>query len=161
METALILCITQRPRIRKDHLLSFIRACHVNGHRKNVIEDAFYYPMRIYTALKNCRMMYSIHNQNSLFSQLRTQQISPLITHTYINRSTCSQNGITEIDQNVQYKRPTGAYPSRDFHKICRVYTAFEDALGVKILLDLLKGLWSYGGFKLRGSACPQIFSAP
>jgi len=27
-------------------------------------------------------------------------------------------------------------------------------------LLDLLKGLWSYGGFKLRGSGCPQIFSA-
>jgi len=24
----------------------------------------------------------------------------------------------------------------------------------------LLKGLWSYGGFKLRGSGCPQIFSA-
>jgi len=145
VETALILCITQRPRIRKDHLLSFIRACHVNGHRKNVIEDAFYYPMRIYTALKNCRMMYSIHNQNSLFSQLRTQQISPLITHTYINRSTCSQNGITEIDQNVQYKRSTGAYPSRDFHKICRVCTPFQDTLAVKISLDLLKELWSYG----------------
>jgi len=35
---------------------------------------------------------------------------------------------------------------------------------GVKfgiILLDLLKGLWSYGGFKLRGSRYPQIFSAP
>ena len=37
----------------------------------------------------------------------------------------------------------------------------FQDVLGVKILLDLLKVLWSYGGFKLRGSACPQIFSAP
>jgi len=30
-----------------------------------------------------------------------------------------------------------------------------------KVVLDLLKGLWSYGGFKLRGSGCPQIFSAP
>jgi len=29
------------------------------------------------------------------------------------------------------------------------------------MLLDLLKGLWSYGGFKLRASGCPQIFSAP
>jgi len=37
----------------------------------------------------------------------------------------------------------------------------FQDALGVKILLDLLKGLWSYGGFKLRWSGCLQIFSAP
>ena len=33
-------------------------------------------------------------------------------------------------------------------------------ALGVKILLDLLRGLSSYGGFKLRGSGCPK-FSAP
>ena len=48
----------------------------------------------------------------------------------------------------------------RDSHKICRLCTAFQDALGVKILLDLLKGLWSYGGFKLRGLLAPK-FSAP
>jgi len=54
------------------------------------------------------------------------------------------------FDQNVEYKRPTGAYPLRDFHKICKVYTPFQDALSVKISLHLLKGLWSYGGFKLR-----------
>ena len=36
--------------------------------------------------------------------------------------------------------RPAGAYPLRDFHKICRVCTTFQDALGVKIWLDLLKG---------------------
>ena len=65
------------------------------------------------------------------------------------------------FDQNVEYKRPAGAYPLRDFHKICRVCTSFQDALGVKTWLDLLKGLWSYGGFKLRGSGFPQIFSAP
>jgi len=34
-------------------------------------------------------------------------------------------------------------------------------ALTVKIWLDLLEGLWSYGGFKLRGPGYPQIFSAP
>ena len=33
--------------------------------------------------------------------------------------------------------------------------------MGVKIRLDLLKGLWSYGGFKLREPGYPQIFSAP
>ena len=33
-------------------------------------------------------------------------------------------------------------------------------ALVVKIWLDLLKGIWSYGGFKLRGSGSPK-FSAP
>ena len=37
----------------------------------------------------------------------------------------------------------------------------FQDVLAVKISLDLLKGLWSYGGFKLTGSGYPQIFSVP
>jgi len=65
------------------------------------------------------------------------------------------------FDQNVKYKRPAGAYPLRNFHKICRVCTQFQDALAVKNSLDLLKGLWSYGGFKLTGSGYPQLFSAP
>jgi len=56
---------------------------------------------------------------------------------------------------------PAGAYPLRDCHKICRVCTPFQVALGVKISLHLLKGLRSYGGFKLRVSGYPQIFSAP
>ena len=68
---------------------------------------------------------------------------------------------LLRFDRNVEYKRPAGTYPLRDFHKICRVCTSFQVALGVKIWLDLLKGLWSYGGFKLRGSGFPQIFSAP
>ena len=57
---------------------------------------------------------------------------------------------LLRFDRNLEYKRPAGAYPLSDFHKICRV--SFQDALGVKIWLDLLKGLWSYGGFKLRRS---------
>ena len=63
----------------------------------------------------------------------------------------------------MEYKRPAGAYPLRDFHKIRRVgtRTPFQDALAVKISLDLLKGLRSYGGFKLMGSGYPQIVSAP
>ena len=48
------------------------------------------------------------------------------------------------FDQNVEYKSPAGAYPLRDFHKIFRVCTPFQDVLAVKISLDLLKGLWSY-----------------
>ena len=68
---------------------------------------------------------------------------------------------LLRFDRNVEYKRPAGAYPLRDFHKVYRVCTSFQDALGVKIWLDLLKGLWSYRGFKLRGSGFPQIFSAP
>jgi len=54
---------------------------------------------------------------------------------------------------------PQGAYPLHDFHKIRRICTPFQDALAAKILLDLLKGLWSYGGFKLSGSGYTQIFS--
>ena len=68
---------------------------------------------------------------------------------------------LLRFDRNLEYKRPAGAYPLRDFHKICRICTLFQDALGVKIWLDLLKGLWSYGGFKLRGSVSPQFSAFP
>ena len=47
---------------------------------------------------------------------------------------------LLRFDRNLEYKRPAGAYPVRDFHKICRVCTSFQGALGVKIWLDLLKG---------------------
>ena len=30
---------------------------------------------------------------------------------------------LLRFDRNVEYKRPEGAYPLRDFHKICRVCT--------------------------------------
>ena len=59
----------------------------------------------------------------------------------------------------MEYKRPVGAYPLSNFHQICRVCTPFQYALAVKTSLDLLKGLWSYGGFKLRGSGYSK-FSA-
>jgi len=60
----------------------------------------------------------------------------------------------------VEYKRTAGAYPLRDFHKIFKVCTTFQDALAVKTGLDLLERLWSYGGFKLRGLVTSK-FSAP
>ena len=56
---------------------------------------------------------------------------------------------------------PQGRSPLRDFHKICRVCTPFQDTLAVKISLDLLKGLRSYGDFKLMVSGFCQIFSTP
>ena len=59
--------------------------------------------------------------------------------------------------QMLEYKRPAGAYPLCDFHQICRVYTSFHDALAVKIWMDLLKGLWSYGVFKLRELGNPNF----
>ena len=67
----------------------------------------------------------------------------------------------------MEYKCLAGAYLLCDFHKICRICTSFQDALAVKVLLDLLdlldllNGLWNYGGFNLMGSGYPQIFSAP
>ena len=67
---------------------------------------------------------------------------------------------LLRFDQNVEYKRPAGAHPLSDFYEIRRVCTPFQDVLAVKISLDLLKGLWSYEGFKLTVSGYPQ-FSAP
>jgi len=66
----------------------------------------------------------------------------------------------TEIWWKCGIETPRTGYPLRDFHKICRVCTPFQDTLGVKIWLDLVKGLWSYGGFKFRGLVTPK-FSAP
>jgi len=47
---------------------------------------------------------------------------------------------LQRLDQNVEYKRPAGAYPLHDFHKICRICTPFQDVFAVEISLDLLKG---------------------
>jgi len=47
---------------------------------------------------------------------------------------------LLRYDQNLEYEGPAGAYPLRDFHEICRVRTAVQDALNVKIWIDLLQG---------------------
>jgi len=47
---------------------------------------------------------------------------------------------LLRFDQNVEYKRLAGTYPLRDFHKICRVCTSFQDALEIKISLDCSRG---------------------
>jgi len=49
----------------------------------------------------------------------------------------------------------------RQWHCCSRICTPFQCALAVKVSLDLLKGLWSYGDFKLTASGYPQIFNAP
>ena len=71
------------------------------------------------------------------------------------------QKFLLRFYQNSEYKRLAGAYPLRNFHKIYKVYTSFQDAVNVKIWVDLIKGLRTYGGFKLRGRVSPQIFTAP
>jgi len=90
------------------------------------------------------------------------------VPHAKFHPHRCNNKGVgppkvkflLRFNQNVEYKRPAGAYSLRDFHKICRVCTPFQDALAVKSWLDLLEGLWSYGGFKLRGLVSPK-FSVP
>jgi len=60
--------------------------------------------------------------------------------------------------QNSEFKRPTGAYALRDFHKICTYCTLFQVALAVKIWMDLLKGLQVKGVLR-RACRFPKIFS--
>jgi len=50
---------------------------------------------------------------------------------------------LLRFDQNMEYK----AYPLRDFHKICRVCTPFQDALGVKISFYYAQGVMELWGF--------------
>jgi len=86
----------------------------------------------------------------------------PLLTAKF-HPHRCNNKGVgpqklkflLRFDQNVEYKRPTVAYHLRDFYKICRISTSLQAALRVKISLDLLKALLSYGGFKLKGSGYP------
>jgi len=60
----------------------------------------------------------------------------------------------------VEYKRPAEAYSLRDFYEFCTVCNKFQDALTVKILLDLLEGYGVTGVLSLRGVVIPK-FSAP
>ena len=55
---------------------------------------------------------------------------------------------------------PQGRVPCAIFTKSANFVPRFS-VLAVKISLDLFKGLWSYGGFKVSGSGYTQIFSAP
>jgi len=51
-------------------------------------------------------------------------------------------------------------YPLCNICEICIICSLFQDALVVNVCVNLLKGLWSYEGFKLRGRVFPK-FSVP
>jgi len=70
-------------------------------------------------------------------------------------------NILLQFYQISEYTRPTGVYPLRDFHEICRICTCFHHSLAVKTWMDLLVGLRSYGGFKLRGTCFPNFLAPP
>ena len=86
----------------------------------------------------------------------------PLL-HAKYHPHRCNNKGIGPKNRNFYWNliKMWNIKALHDFHKICRVCTPFQDVLPFKISLDLLKGLWSYGNFKLRGSGFSQIFSAP
>jgi len=65
---------------------------------------------------------------------------------------------LLRFDQNVEYKRPVSL--ARFSQNLQSLYL-ISGYVSFKIWLDLFEGLRSYGGFKLRGSGYPQIFSAP
>ena len=68
---------------------------------------------------------------------------------------------LLRFDQNVEYKRPAWPYPLRDFHKICRVCSPFQDALAVKISLWICsRGYGVMGVLSWRCLVIPK-FSAP
>jgi len=91
----------------------------------------------------------------------------PLL-HAEFHPHRCNDKGVgphklkflLRFDQNVEYKRPAWPYPLRDFRKFAE-FVPFYDALAVKIWLDFLQGLWSYGGFKLRGLFTPKYSAYP
>jgi len=95
-------------------------------------------------------------------------QGGPLLLHAKFHPHWCNDKGVGPKNWNCysyltnmwNINAPRG-YPLCDFQNVCRICTPFQDASAVTIRLDLLQGLLSYGGFKLRGSGYPQIFSAP
>ena len=64
---------------------------------------------------------------------MRVKWVGPLL-HAKFHPHWCNDKGVgpqklkflLRFDQNVECKGPTGAYPLRDFHKICRVSTPFQ-----------------------------------
>ena len=53
--------------------------------------------------------------------------------------------------QISEYKRPHGVSFMRFFHDICSIYSSFQDAIAIKIYMDLLKKLRNDMGFHLGG----------
>ena len=68
---------------------------------------------------------------------------------------------LLRFDRNVEYKHPAGAFSLRFLQKFAGFVPRFRVALALKIWLDLLSGLRSSGGFKLRELCYSQIFSTP
>ena len=84
-----------------------------------------------------CSTAHSARHRYLIYSEADFEGFRPAVATRCTDGCEIWHGG---FDQNVEYKRPTGAYPLRDFHKICRVCTPFQPALAVKISLVSLKG---------------------
>ena len=75
-----------------------------------------------------------------------------MLLHAKFHPHRCNDNGIgppklkflLRLDQNVEYKRPAGTYLLRDFHKICRICTPFQDALAVNREIEIHASYQNY-----------------
>jgi len=75
--------------------------------------------------------------------------------HAKFHPHRCNDKGVgppklkflLRFDRNVQYKRPAGADPLRDFHKIYRPYSLFQDVLCVKNFVGFARGVVELWGF--------------
>jgi len=91
------------------------------------------------------------------------------LLHATFHPHRCNDKGVgpqklkflLRFDQNVEYKRPAGAYPLHDFHKICRVCTTFQDALGAKFGWICSRACGVMGGFRFRGLVTPKFSTPP
>ena len=155
----------------RNQLIYIVPISHLKTGIQGPINIIISLKRKNYVIITNIRLIINYRRhcaqcKSPAFNLLRGRFWGPLL-HAKFHPHRCNDKGVgpqklkflLRFDQNVEYKRPAGAYPLHDFHKICRVCTPFQDVLGVKISLDLLKGLWSYGSFKLRGTGYPQIFS--
>jgi len=91
----------------------------------------------------------------------------PLL-HAKFHPHRCNDKGVgppklkflLRFDQNVEYKRPRRGVSLARFSQNSQSLYLISGCVGVKILLDLLKQLWSYGGLSWGCLVAPK-FSAP
>ena len=87
----------------------------------------------------------------------------------HISPHRCNDKGVgpknwnfySDLTEIWNINAPQGRIPCTIFTKFREFVPHFRMCWVLKFGWILLKGLWSYGGFKLRGHGCPQIFSAP
>jgi len=97
---------------------------------------------------------------NQLPSSLHEPYSSPSVSGLPVHSPTTFSHSVNSPLSPVITPFPRRGVSLVRFSQNLQSLNPVSGALAVKISLDLLKGLWRYGGFKLTGSGYPQIFSA-